>query len=266
MVTYFFIDTTSITINEIPQDYEINHSTLYCSLKGGIENKVLQALNPIEVVGIQTDLGIRKVQIDSIKSYIAKNPSSLYLFKFIYTQKGILDKTELKSIYKLFHSSLLNSNIGKKLGKHIAKIDSEPNYKNVELLKPDNSSVRLYDSLKDINLIIFWASWCGPCRAEIPDLKKLYNLYSKNGLRIISISIDDNRESWMRQIEKENMNWLQLSGNNAQIEKVKSEFDIVSIPVSIFVDKHCKLIKRLEGKRIDSFEEYQSFIEQYINR
>lgn len=267
LVSYFFIDTTSIIINEIPQNYDNNHATttLYCSLKGGIENKALQTLNPIEVVGIQIDPRVRKVQIDSIRSYIAKNPGSLYLLNFIYTQKGILDKTELKSIYKLFDSSLLNSNIGKKLAKHIAKIDSDRNYKNVELLKPDNSSVKLYDSLKDLNLIIFWASWCGPCRAEIPDLKKLYNLYSKKGLRIISISIDDSRESWLRQIEKENMNWLQLSGNNTQIEKIKSEFDIVSIPVSIFVDKNCKPIKRLEGKRINSFEEYQSIIEQFIN-
>ncbi len=59
-------------------------------------------------------------------------------------------------------------------------------------------------------MVVFWASWCGPCRQEIPSLKKLYSAFTNSDLRIVSVSIDEDRSRWLKAVDEENMPWQQL--------------------------------------------------------
>lgn len=59
-------------------------------------------------------------------------------------------------------------------------------------------------------LIDFWASWCGPCRREIPNLKKIYEAYVDKGLEIISISIDKEDKAWQKALDEEQLPWPNL--------------------------------------------------------
>jgi thiol-disulfide isomerase/thioredoxin len=114
--------------------------------------------------------------------------------------------------------------------------------------------------MSNINLLVFWASWCGPCLKEIPVLKKLDSAWRKNGLRITGISIDDDKELWSRALREQQMSWRQLHAGKDQISKLKSQFDILAIPVSVFVDSEKRQLKRVEAFSEDMFTIYNDII------
>ena len=60
-------------------------------------------------------------------------------------------------------------------------------------------------------MIDFWASWCGPCRKEIPNLKKVYAEYKDKGLQLIGVSIDNSEAAWQKAVKEEQLDYLQLN-------------------------------------------------------
>ncbi len=73
----------------------------------------------------------------------------------------------------------------------------------------DNNLVDIFDSTK-VNLVIFWASWCLPCWAEAPMLKKIYTEYGGNeNLHMISVSIDEDHKDWLDALDELKLNWEQ---------------------------------------------------------
>lgn len=90
-------------------------------------------------------------------------------------------------------------------------------------------------------LICFWASWCKPCREEIPLLKDLYKQYNAKGLEIVSISIDTNPAEWLTYVKANPLPWLSLIGNGREIT---SRYNFEMIPMNIIADKDGKILKR----------------------
>ena len=107
-------------------------------------------------------------------------------------------------------------------------------------------------SLKDFRgnyvLIDFWASWCGPCKGEVPFLKEVHEKYSNKGLVVISISSDKKKEAWLRAIKHEKMDWLQLSSKGSD---VGSRYGVSGIPHIVLIDKQGNIVVScLRGKSI----------------
>jgi Thiol-disulfide isomerase and thioredoxins len=93
------------------------------------------------------------------------------------------------------------------------------------------TSAELMKSKKYV-LIDFWASWCGPCRREIPNLKHMYELYASKGLQIISISKDEDKKAWEKALDKENMAWPNLLNEKG----VDDLYFVKTIPAIFLVD------------------------------
>lgn len=87
-------------------------------------------------------------------------------------------------------------------------------------------------------LIDFWASWCAPCRKEIPNLKRIYDEFSSKGLQIVSISIDKKQADWLKALTAENMAWPNLWDN----KDVNDAFMVKTIPALFLVDKNGKVV------------------------
>jgi peroxiredoxin len=102
-------------------------------------------------------------------------------------------------------------------------------------------------------LIDFWASWCGPCRAENPNVVDAYNQYKDKNFTVLGISLDNpgKKEAWLGAIEKDNLKWTQLSDLNGWSNAVAKQYGIRSIPQNFLVDPNGKIIgKNLRGEEL----------------
>ncbi|SIO49305.1 AhpC/TSA family protein [Chitinophaga niabensis] len=102
-----------------------------------------------------------------------------------------------------------------------------------------SQSVKQIVAGSKITLIDFWASWCSPCRDDIPNLKKVYAAFSENGFNILSISIDKNSKDWEKALNEEKMPWI----NGLELNGVsKKLFGITAIPAQILINNKFQII------------------------
>jgi len=111
-------------------------------------------------------------------------------------------------------------------------------------------------------LIDFWASWCGPCMHEVPNLVSIYNKYKDSGLGIVGISLDEDEDSWKSAIEENKMSWTQLSDLQGWDNAAARLYGVESIPHILVVNKKGEIIaKDLRGEELKSCIEDQQFCE-----
>lgn len=101
-------------------------------------------------------------------------------------------------------------------------------------------------------LIDFWASWCGPCRQENPNVVRVYNKYKEKGFEVFSISLDDNRDKWLKAVEADGMIWTNVLGKKNGSSAVAQQYSIQVIPTTFLLDKDGKIIaKNLRGAALE---------------
>lgn len=98
-------------------------------------------------------------------------------------------------------------------------------------------------------LVDFWASWCNPCRKEIPNLKNLYSLYASKGLQIISVSIDKDKAAWMKALDAEKMPWPNLFNDDT----TANSYMVKTIPALFLVNERGIVVADdLRGETLDA--------------
>jgi thiol-disulfide isomerase/thioredoxin len=99
-------------------------------------------------------------------------------------------------------------------------------------------------------IIDFWASWCGPCRQEIPHLKEVYKKYQDKGLEILAVSVDAKEADWKKAMNEERMAWPQV--NAKESKPVMGSYLFSGIPYLVVIDKEGNIIeKNLRGESLD---------------
>jgi peroxiredoxin len=102
-------------------------------------------------------------------------------------------------------------------------------------------------------MIDFWASWCGPCRQENPNIVQAYNAYKDKGFTILGVSLDQDKAAWEKAILDDKLTWLQVSDLKYWENAVARTYNIQSIPASILLDKEGKIIaKDLRGEALEA--------------
>ncbi len=101
-------------------------------------------------------------------------------------------------------------------------------------------------------LVDFWASWCAPCRQENPNIVKAYNKYNNKNFTILGVSLDANKDAWLKAIEKDNLKWNHMSDLKQWESDAVNAYQIEGIPFNVLVDPNGKIIaKDLRGDELD---------------
>jgi len=114
----------------------------------------------------------------------------------------------------------------------------------IEMETPEGKMMKLSEMRGKIVLIDFWASWCGPCRRENPNVVKVYNRYKDAGFEILGVSLDQSKGKWLDAIQKDGLTWNHVSDLRGWKNKAAQTYGVRSIPHTVLIDKDGKIIAR----------------------
>lgn len=128
-------------------------------------------------------------------------------------------------------------------------------YTDLEMADPDGKMHKISELVGEGKYVLvdFWASWCGPCRAEMPNVLEAYNKFHDKGFEVIGVSFDQKKEAWVKAICQLKMPWLQISDMQGWKCAAAPAYEIDAIPDNILIDPQGKIIDRgLRGKALHS--------------
>ncbi|OFY44350.1 MAG: hypothetical protein A2X18_01720 [Bacteroidetes bacterium GWF2_40_14] len=137
----------------------------------------------------------------------------------------IIRQSDIGKEFKAFLDKLNNLSVGGKVPDFTEKT-------------PDGKEVRLYDFIKGkkVILIDFWASWCGPCRKENPNVVKIFYENKEKGFDVISVSLDSKMENWTAAIETDGLTWTHVSDLGGWKEKTAKLYNVTAVPCTFLID------------------------------
>lgn len=225
------------TLAMIQQQLQMSTQNFVAQVKEGVKN----AKNPLVAMFFVTNAPIDQVP-DEFKSVSARldkeAPNSSYTKDF----KEILAQYEQQAAAVAAQQSA-QENI--KIGAEAPDID---------LPNPQGKNIKLSSLRGKVVLLDFWASWCGPCRAEMPTVVAAYNKYKNKGFTVYSVSLDKTAENWTKSIQALGMTWEnQVSDLKFWDCAPAKAYGVNGIPAAFLIDRDGKIIARdLRGSALDA--------------
>lgn len=125
-----------------------------------------------------------------------------------------------------------------------------------ESMNVQGDTVKLSDFRGQYTLLDFWASWCGPCREENPNIVKHYNEYKDRGFTVLGVSLDNSRDAWLKGIQEDKLSWTHVSDLQRWNSQAAQLYKINAIPASFLIGPDGTILaKNLRGEALGAFLE-----------
>lgn len=194
--------------------------------------------------------------LEEQKAFVARYPESPVSLHLVKEALGIdLDVAKAEPLYQQLSTTLQQSTAGKalqeqlELGRRSMVGAVAPVF-----VQPDENGnpVSLETFRGKYVLVDFWASWCAPCRAESPTLVKVYRQYNAKGFEIFSVTLDGNRERWLKAIKEDGYTWKQAGDLKGWENEAARLFGIQAIPFNFLLDPNGVVVARnLRGEELE---------------
>lgn len=256
-------------------------SFYYSKVKGSAAHNEYEALNKSlsditdveyelygELHGLKDSSDVQKAvvenKIDSLRSkkrgrmveYISKYPSSPISVNIVEDMAMMGEFASIDSLYKKLSPSAQQTLAGKRLAKRIDVLKRSATGEQItDFVQADvnGNPVKISDFKGKYVFIDFWASWCGPCRAENPNVLKAYNTFKDKNFTVLGISLDEKGDKWKEAIQKDGMPWTQVSDLKGFRNEVASYYGVQAIPYSFLINPEGKIIEKgLRGAELQS--------------
>ena len=250
---------------ELPEIYGLSLDTTKNSfllfLDENVANVVLDSVNYYRNTTVEGSelhnlyVEYRSDRDTEIDAFIRKHPSSLVSAYALYRDYSYrLTPDEIRSNIELLDPSLRNTPYVEALEELIPTLEEvavgneAPNFTSTDA---EGNSVEFADYIGKSKFLFldFWASWCGPCRRENPNIVRAYEEYKDKGFDIFAVSLDHSREGWVAAIEKDNLSWTNVTDLKHWDSEPAKLYGVRVIPSNFLIDENGVIVaKNLKGE------------------
>ena len=174
-------------------------------------------------------------------------------FTYLITDGLVTTAEEMENMYNKFTPEVKASYPGQLLAKKIESlrlVSVGQIAPDIELPAPDGTMIKLSSLRGKYVLVDFWASWCGPCLEEAPNVKAIYEDYKDKGFEVYGVSIDTDKAAWEKAIEQNGLNWIHVSSLKG-VDAVTTAYNVTGVPCMYLLDKEGRIIaKNLCGQEL----------------
>ncbi|WP_185955303.1 TlpA disulfide reductase family protein [Solitalea koreensis] len=198
---------------------------------------------------------VRAKQIKEVNEFAIKNPGSFVAPTLILNSADELDPSIYNQIYENFSEDVKKNSAAKYLKVQLDKLATVAVGQKAPELKgknPEGKDISLSEIKGKLTIIDFWASWCGPCRAENPNVVRIYNKYHDKGLNILGVSLDKNATEWKKAIADDQLNWNHVSDLMFWDSQLAKAYKVEAIPHTVLIDENGVIIaNNLRGEELE---------------
>lgn len=206
----------------------------------------------IERIGNEYDQ-VEKSQNNYQTLFLTKNSNSFVAAYILYSNRYNYELNEIEDFVNNFNITVEND-YSKLLDEYIAvlqRVDVGQPYLDFTQETPEGDMLSLSELVGKSKLLLidFWASWCGPCRAENPNVVEVYKEYHEKGFDVLGVSLDMEKDKWIKAIEDDGLIWHNISDLKYWNNEAAKSYGISSIPSNLLLDENGTIIaKNLRGE------------------